>query len=318
MNTVIIDRSLAEMKFLPEAGAGRILLYLCALRESGVTFFELNRQAAERAGIRAYRRAKFENNTDEMRLLNAYIFRAESLDDIEFARDIDFRYVILPLRLLYLAGRIPNPVILEVALNNADASGIFEALAENIDFSSLAMLRLTGDFRSLTETDTLGAVIERYRRRYSLPLDISPTNESMTALAAAVSAYTARTDSVSLCFGSNLNSASLEDFLITLTTIYGLFPERTYLNGLSRAAKLAKEIGDANPDNMNLLAESSKKGNLFFCPAADTAQLRNVAGINTDFSVNIKKYCVKGMSTDPEDLSGMSELIDGIIKKMKV
>jgi hypothetical protein len=222
MKPVLIDRSLVEMKFedinshFNEKRA--ISSYAEALIEAGAAYVEIDYQTL----MRLPKPNGAEN----------YIFRIGARDEYIVANALSFSYAIVPLRFHDITPRLNLPAILELNIGDNDVFDVLQYATGVADISAYSMIRLVGEF----DPDTLAAMIVKYKRRTIIPIDICPTNDSLSALTAAISAYIANADAITVSFGEYERFASLEELLIMLSAMHKIVVSRTYLTGICKAS----------------------------------------------------------------------------------
>ena len=238
MKTSLIDSSLVGLSFHIDTRKRDVFLYCSALREAGADFVEVDLQALTHLP---------RPNGSER-----YIFRLNSEHEIPLANALPFSYVSVPLRLSHMIPRLTRPILLDVHIGSANPIALAKVVAENIDLTRVALLRLTGDFDGHQNTDDLAYLINAYRSRYAVPIDICPTDQSLCAMSAATSAFFARADTITLRFGGQ-GYAALEDFLIALATMHRVLLRSTYVIGISKATIFASTFSDIENTNLRAL-----------------------------------------------------------------
>ncbi|MCL2078182.1 MAG: hypothetical protein FWH08_07255 [Oscillospiraceae bacterium] len=237
MKTAIIDRSLSGLSFNEITGKSDVYLYAKSLIEAGADYVEIDLQTL----------ARLPEPTDS----DSYIFRIERAEEYQIANALPFAYTLVPLKFSNLIEKLEIPVILEIKTGDADILALLKIVSESIDLTGVALLRLIGDFRR--QADDFPTLINKIRMKYAVPIDICPLNTTLGALSAAIAAYQARTDSLTLNFGSNSNFTSLEEFLISMATVHKFIISSSYISGICKAAVMSSLISEIKTDNLKML-----------------------------------------------------------------
>jgi hypothetical protein len=158
---------------------------------------------------------------------------------------------LLPLKLSYLIDKLEVPVILEIKTGDADILALLRIVSESIDLTSVQMLRLTGDFKKPPEE--FKTILNKIRMKYAVPVDICPLNMTLTGLGTAVAAYEAEIDALTLNFGNSSSYTSLEEFLISMATVYRHIISKNYISGICKAAVISSLISDIETINLKML-----------------------------------------------------------------
>lgn len=237
MKTALIDRSLTGLEFREITKKSDVYLYADSLLEAGADYIEI--------GLTALTRLPKPTGSER------YVYRIERPEEYIIANAFPFSYASIPLRLSYLISKIQIPVILEVNIGDVDPLALVKVVSDSIDLTAVSLLRLTGDFKQ--SPDEFNLLVNRLRMKYAVPVDICPLNNSMSALSTAITAYAARTGSVTLSFAGAGNFASLEEFLIALSSMYGVVVTKNYISGICKSAMLSFLISTIETRNLNLL-----------------------------------------------------------------
>ncbi|MCL2634066.1 MAG: hypothetical protein FWD34_06080 [Oscillospiraceae bacterium] len=257
MKSVIIDRSLVDMKLCGDAQKRMMYMYGSSLNQAGADYVELGLNALVKLP-----KPTFSDN---------YIYRLNAAEEYVVANAFDFAYVVVPLRYSYIISKITRPVILEIDIDGTDILEAVQILSVNLDFSSLGMLRLVGDFIP----EEIPEIIAKCRRRIVLPIDICPKNTTLSALSSAISAYKANSDSITLSFGNDREFASLEEFLVMMAAIHRIVVHHDYLEGICRA-ELTSALITEEKHETNLSVMMRK---YLYCPT----EIENADGV-----INVK------------------------------
>jgi hypothetical protein len=240
MKTAIIDRSLSGVIFKEITNKIDVYTYALSLKEAGADYIEIDFNALMRLP-EPVGAAGTEN----------YIFRIEHADEHHIANALPFSYAVLPLKYSHLIGKINIPVILEIKTGEADIPALLKVVAESIDLTEIALLRLVGDFRK--QPDDFKSILDKVRMMYAVPFDICPLNTTLGALSAAISAYEACIDSLTLNFGNSSNFTPLEEFLISMATVNKVVINRNYISGICKASVMSSLISEIETINLKML-----------------------------------------------------------------
>ncbi|MCL2087448.1 MAG: hypothetical protein FWH05_07655 [Oscillospiraceae bacterium] len=267
--TVIIDRSLSGMRLYSQAGKKEIYSYACALFECGVDYIEVDFTTLQKLCA-----PKRNEN---------YIFRLKEKSEIQLLEAFErvglepFKYVVVPLKFSYLIPQINIPVLLELNIGDVDLFSYLKVVSDNIDLTKVSLLRLVGEFG---ENFNMKAFLEEYNLRYTIPVDICATNNSMLALSTTIAANFAKADSITLSFGESDNFAALEEFLIVMATSYKHVVKDTFVTGVCRASIICALISDIKCSSMqaiiNLYRLTPKKIKRIDQPPKNDETIRNV------------------------------------------
>jgi hypothetical protein len=237
MKTAIIDRSLCGVIFKEITSKTDAYTYALSLKEAGADYIEIDLNAL----VRLPEPIGSEN----------YIFRIENIEEFPVANALPFLYAVLPLKLSYLIEKINIPVILEIKTGDADILALLKVVSESIDLTKIALLRLVGDFRK--QPDEFRSILNKIRMMYAVPFDICPLNTTLGALSAAITAYEAGIDSLTLNFGNSSNFSPLEEFLISMATVHKLVISRNYISGICKASVMSALISEIKTINLKML-----------------------------------------------------------------
>jgi len=243
MKPVLIDRSLVNIKFRDDTDKKEAFAYICSIAEAGASYIEL--------GLDALSKLPKPGGSEK------YIYRLSDAEEYIIANAFAFSYAVVPLSLSYITNKLNLPIILEIDIDGPDIFEVLPVIASNLDFSRLNMLRLTGEF----DPETLPQNIARYRRRMTLPLDICPRNNRLTALSSAIAAYRSQADAVTLSFGDDENFAALEEFLIMIAAVYRIYVSGEYLSGICKATMIASLIAEVRYTNLAMMMKK-----YMYCP----------------------------------------------------
>ncbi|MCL1823819.1 MAG: hypothetical protein FWG44_06415 [Oscillospiraceae bacterium] len=293
MKTALIDRSLAGVSFKETTSKTDVYFYAQSLIEAGADYIEIDLQALMRLP---------EPNGSEN-----YIFRIKRAEEYKLANLLPFSYVVLPLKFSYLIEKIELPIILEIKTGDADICALLKIVSESINLTNVALLRLVGEFKKTPEEFI--SILNRIRMKYAVPIDICPLNVSLGALSAAVTAYGAQIDSLTLSFGNSHDYTSLDEFLISMATVHKTIITKSYISGICKAAVMSSVISDIETLNLKMLMKRYRLSPQKVEKADDLPLQRNIY---------YKK--ARRLSLVERRLNGLEveeELTDEIIDKLK-
>lgn len=208
MKVSIIDNSLCDSSFTENVKPELIRAYIDALHEFGVAYTEMT--------------------TDSFIMLppagdmSKVILRMTSVRDLLYINSFDFAYVVVPAQMTDLIPKIERPVISELHLHGGDHMRAMEMFERNFELDNVSMIRFVNDFNETPQEMT--NMIREYRNKYFRPIDICPTNRYTNAVSEAISAVIAKSDSLTMRFGSYEKYAELQDYTISLATLFGVAP----------------------------------------------------------------------------------------------
>ena len=217
----IIDNSLLNIGRSSTANGDIFKDYVISLFKCGVDFIELD--------------GRFADFTKGVDTSHHFIFNIQFPTDVSYINEKAFSYVVLPLRLLFIAPAIRNTrIIVEINTDDVPIESLIERLYDNYALKYASMLRITGSFSD--KLDKLAEFITKFRHSFAVPLDICPLDTNLDGLDAAFCAYKRKADAITLSFGESNCYTSLEKFLIYLHVYYGVIISDEYVRGLCAAA----------------------------------------------------------------------------------
>ena len=242
MRTVLIDRSLVGMDFdkpnyltSKSALTKALHAYAESLREAGAGYVEMD----EASFLRLPEPTGAEN----------YIYRIGIPDDVITVNNFNFAYALVPLKEHHAIPFINKPVILEVEVGQSDVFCVLQLISENVDFSGVSMIRVIGDF----EADMIPQIVGKYKRTTVIPLDICPTNNTLSALDSVIAAFRSNSDAVTVRFGDYERFASLEELLIMLSAVHKTRINPHYLAGICKASIFLSMLGEDKISNLAVM-----------------------------------------------------------------
>lgn len=222
MKVSIIDNSLCDASFVDDVKPELISAYKDGLAEFGVAYTEMT--------------------TDTFLMLppagdmSKVILRMTSVRDLLYINSFNFAYVTVPANLTEFIPKIERPVISELSLHGGDPMRVMEMFEKNFELDNVAMIRFVDDFRESPQE--MAQLIREYREKYFRPVDICPTNRYTNAVNEAVAAVIAKSDSITMRFGDYDRFAELQDYTISLATLFGVTPSPQMIMALYKCGCL--------------------------------------------------------------------------------
>lgn len=301
--SAIIDASLSRTPLIPmPEKRDSYMEYIRLLGESGVNYFEISTNVL-----------MVLKNED---LSQKYIFRVDSLESAELCNKKSFAYVTIPWKYRRLCKAVSkkSKVILEINVDKYNAPAMIMYAMSSKAAKSISMLRINYYMYSTTGRETVD-LIEWYKKNYIVPLDVCPINYYMSGCVVAVAAEEKGADALTLTYGRNVQTTSLELFMIERASAKLLSSPFEAVSSISRAMQYYYEIfmkmpyGYANVDVLTGRVE---------CPLAEasTGNIYHIyrSGINRkQFSKNIIEKKLESLGYEKE----VQELIMQILRKGK-
>lgn len=220
MKTVIIDNSLCTLPIDEGASPELISRYIHALAETGVKYVEVDFRTVMKM--------------QELPDCVEYIFRLGDPMFAQLTQAFDFRYVVVTMQDLRDELNVGNtPVILEIPKLEGFNRRI-QALAQKFISGPISMIRVRNSFSFMT-IEQARELVWKAKNAFTVPIDICPMDAKKTALDTALKVSNASVDSMTLCMGKSKSYASLEDFLFTLTLVFGSIPKEFSVPALCKA-----------------------------------------------------------------------------------
>lgn len=226
----IIENSLCDAEFSENARPEHLVAYIDSLLEFGASYIEMVTDAF----------LLLPPTSD----LSKIILRMTSPRDLLYINSFDFPYVVLPANLTEYASEIKHPIISEISLHGSNMLQIMSMFEKTFDYSNVAMIRFVDDFK-MTSAE-MADVIRIYRSKCCRPIDICPTNRYTNAVDKAIAAVLARSDSITMRFGSYDKYAELQDYTISLATLYGVAPSHQTILALCKCDTLYRILYERN------------------------------------------------------------------------
>lgn len=226
----IIDNSLCNMDFSKNANSKNVRDYIVSLFDSSVDYVEIDSSSL-----------RFLSN---VRMQNNFIFRIESFADFLTLRDKEFAYIVLPLNMLPIAQKLQKPnIIVEIQAGDYPLKKLYDDIDVIQRSGCASAVRIVKDFGD--NESELSRFIKDFYERYTLALDICPLNTTLSGLNAAFSAYEAKSNTLTLSFGSAYVYTPLEAFIAYMVRSYNHLISFTLIPHLYLTAVIYNLIADS-------------------------------------------------------------------------
>ena len=239
MKTVLVDNSLCASALCDDAKADDISGYIKALAAAGVKYVELDFRAL----------MKLRRLPEGI----GYIFRAVDPMFLQLTEIFNFDYVVLSFSDLKKNMKTKVPVMLEIPFVEHTHRGVLRYAQSQID-GTITAVRFCDDFglKSFEETNKF---VSQLKNTVPLPVDLCPRNTRKTALDCAIKFTFAGADSVTLGMAKTNRFASLEEYVITLLSVYDMVSGNLDIYELLGAAFYYKRIfrNSADADFLKLI-----------------------------------------------------------------
>lgn len=242
MKTVIIDNSLCSLGISPKLRPEHLYNYIEALGNAGVKYVEMDFSTV----------MKLEKLPDNVK----YIFRLTNPVFSEMSKVYDFSYISVTLGDLSERLEIGDvPVILDVPAGKNPPQKLIELLQEQVS-GKISMVRYCGSYpfmhqNEFAKTDWIA------KRVFSAPTGYCPMNENKTALDSAIKLTNADVDCITLCMGQTNEYASLEEYVLSMMTIFQYIPKEFNISALCRAAVLYRIVFGKRYDNLDVIIKQT-------------------------------------------------------------
>ncbi|MBD5113047.1 MAG: hypothetical protein HDT42_11055 [Ruminococcaceae bacterium] len=222
MSTVLIDNSLCVYTLKDSVSGGLIYDYIEALRDAGVRYVELDFRAIMKMDARLPEGI-------------GYIFRLMDPMFVGLAKELKFDYLLITTTDLEKGIQSDIPIMLECQTDDGVAAGRITRVAMQMVDGEITAVRLRKSFPMLSVQGSRDWRIAA-RNAIMLPMDICPMNEGRTALDTALKFTKENVDSLTLTMGSPERYCSMEEYIITLMTVFDALPPNYDLNALCKAS----------------------------------------------------------------------------------
>ena len=226
----IIDNSLCNIDFSKNANSKNIRDYIVSLFDSSVDYIEIDSSSL-----------KFLSN---VRTQDNFIFRIESIADFLILKDKNFAYIVLPLNMLPIAQKLKKSnVMIEIQAGNYPLKDLYNDIDMIQRSGCVSVVRIVKDFGD--DKSELFNFIKDFHDRYTLTLDICPLNTTLCGLDAAFNAYEAKSNMLTLSFGSAYAYTPLEAFIAYMIRSYDYIVSYTLIPHLYLTAVIYNIIADS-------------------------------------------------------------------------
>lgn len=222
MRTVLIDNSLCVYTLKDNISAGLIYDYIEALRDAGMRYVELDFRAVMKLNARLPEGI-------------GYVFRLMDPMFAGLAKELKFDYLLVTAADLEKGIHSDIPMMLECRTNDGFAAGRITRAAKQMGYGEITAVRLRQSFPTLGIQDSRDWRIAA-RNAMMVPIDICPMNDYKTALDTALKFTKENVDSLTLTMGSPERYCSMEEYIITLMTVFDALPPNYNLNALCKAS----------------------------------------------------------------------------------
>lgn len=226
MKTVLVDNSLCASALCDDAKAEDICGYIKALAAAGVKYVELDFRAI----------MKLRRLPEGI----GYIFRAVDPMFLQLTEVFNFDYVLLTFSDLKKNMKLKVPIMLELPFVENTHRGVLRYAQSQID-GTITAVRFCDDF-GLKSFDEMKKFVSDMKNAVPLPVDFCPRNSRKTALDCALKLTFADADSVTLGMARTNRFASLEEYVLTLLSVYDMIPRNIDIYELFGAAFYYKRI----------------------------------------------------------------------------
>ncbi len=233
MKTLMIDNSLCNDLSDKDVRTAELLAYMESLWELGCAYTEMITSNF----------LLLPPDTDKSKIM----LRVTDEEDLLYVNSFPFPYVVLPANLAHLAPQITRPVVVEFYLRGSTAFDVLDMFKNAIDFENVSMIRLVDNFDD--DKEKMKKLLSDLHKEYVWSFDICPLNRSARAVSAAISAYYAEAECVTMTFGSRRDSAEVQDFTLSFSQLTGIVPTPDQVLALCRCNALYHLIFGRLPDS---------------------------------------------------------------------
>ena len=179
-----------------------------------------------------------------VRTQDNFIFRIESIADFLTLKERDFAYIVLPLNMLPIAQNLKRTnIIMEIQAEDIPLDGLHKDIELIQRSGCVSVVRIVKNF--CDDEFDLFSFIKDFHEKYTLTLDICPLNTTLCGLSAAFDAYKAKTNMLTLSFGSAYVYTPLETFIAYMVRSYDYLPSYTFIPHLYFTALIYNIISDS-------------------------------------------------------------------------
>lgn len=227
MKTVIIDNSLCAYPLRDDAEPDLIFQYICALRDSGVKYIELDFRTLMKL-------RKLPEGVE-------YIFRMVDPMFLQLSDFFEFKYILLTYNDLRKRIRTRFPIMLELPYAGGSFERVVGFVRRHTD-GELAAFRMRAAFDYYKPGEISAIYRDICSALMPYPVDVCPLNMNKTALDAALKFTAASADSVTLTAGLPVKYCSLEEYFFALMTMFDSLPRELDIQSLGRVSVYRSRI----------------------------------------------------------------------------
>lgn len=299
MKTVIIDNSLSVNTLADNVDTKYIYAYLEALAQAGIKYAEID-----------FRTAML---MPDLPKGIGYIFRLIDPMFLDMAEAFNYDYLLVTLSNLKNGIKTDVPVMLELPATEKPPRPAVIYASERID-GIIAVVRLVSNFK-LMKPEEAASYVNILKNNIPIPIDLCPMNTAKTALDSALKFADARVDSITMTMGLSEKFASIEEFLLTLLSVYHVVPNEFNIPALCKAMIYHRRIfKHSEGDSFSLLMNRLNK-DITNLKNADTGErvhiglaMRETHALRKQFISAFERMAEK--EDIPEDIAG--ELMDAV------
>ena len=218
------------MDFSKNANSKNVRDYIVSLLESSVDYIEIDSSSL-----------RFLSN---VRMQDSFIFRVESLSDFLILKDKEFAYIVLPLNMLPIAQKLQKSnIIIEIQAGDYPLKELYSDIDMIQRSGCASAVRIVKDFGD--DELELYSFIKNFYEKYTIELDICPLNMTLCGLNAAFNAYEAKSNMLTLSFGSAYVYTPLEAFIAYMIRSNDYLISYTFIPHLYLTAIIYNLIADS-------------------------------------------------------------------------
>lgn len=300
MKFVIIDNSLCVNTLVDDVNPRYLENYIEALADAGVKYMEID-----------FRTAMLSDNLPKSM---KYIFRLLDPMFLDIADAFNFDYLLVTLSNLKNPLKTDVPVMLELPATEKPPRPAVIYAADRID-GTISLLRLVSSFRMM-EPEEAEKYVLTLKNNVPIPIDVCPMNDVRTALDSAFKLSVGGADSVTMTMGLSERYASIEEFMLTMVSVYHTIPENFNIPALCRAMVYHKLIfKNSKGDTFNKLMDRLNR-DISGLVNADTGN-RVRTGIMLRDSQMLRKQFVSAFEKMADDSDIPEEIAEQIMEAVR-
>lgn len=227
MKTVITDNSLCAYPIRDDAEPELIFNYIRALKDSGVSYVELDFRAL----------MKLRKLPEGV----GYIFRMVDPMFLPLADLYDFKYIVITYKDLGKKIQTDVPIMFESPYVKGSVAVIPDLVKGCVD-GEIGIFRVRWAFE-YEKPETFTEIFKELARGYRpYPIDICPLNNYRTSVDTALKFTAANVDSLTMTAGLPSKYCSLEEYCFALMTIFDSLPNGFDVHSLGRVSVYRSRI----------------------------------------------------------------------------